>query len=118
MPGAGHAAAAEESDEDTQADLTVRNLVEAAKAIGIAGDEQLRRVMLYDEGVLLRRAGRFESPRFYPEQIASVRRRDGRLRRRRDSHRRIVEPDPSDPGRRQTDCQSSLAAAREARPMP
>jgi D,D-heptose 1,7-bisphosphate phosphatase len=33
MPGDGYHAAAEESDEDTQADLTVRNLVEAAKAI-------------------------------------------------------------------------------------
>lgn len=33
MPGASHMPPAEESDEDTQADLTVRNLVEAAKAI-------------------------------------------------------------------------------------
>ena len=37
--------------------------LEAAKAIGIADDEQLRRVMLYDEGVLLRRAGWFEAAR-------------------------------------------------------
>jgi D-glycero-D-manno-heptose 1,7-bisphosphate phosphatase len=33
MPGTGHVQTSEESDEDTQADLTVRNLVEAAKAI-------------------------------------------------------------------------------------
>ncbi|MCY2927748.1 MAG: HAD family hydrolase [Planctomycetota bacterium] len=33
MPGATHQPTTEESDEDTQADLTVRNLVEAAKAI-------------------------------------------------------------------------------------
>jgi tetratricopeptide (TPR) repeat protein len=37
--------------------------IESAPAIGIADDEQLRRVMLYDEGVLLRRAGRFEAAR-------------------------------------------------------
>lgn len=37
--------------------------IEAAKAIGIADDEQLQRVVLYDEGVLLQRAGRFEAAR-------------------------------------------------------
>lgn len=37
--------------------------IEAAKAIGIADDEQLWRVMVYDEGVLLRRASRFEAAR-------------------------------------------------------
>jgi len=40
----------------------LRNIT-AAKATGIADDEQLRRVMLYDEGVLLQRAGRFEAAR-------------------------------------------------------
>jgi tetratricopeptide (TPR) repeat protein len=40
----------------------LKNL-DAAKVIGIADDEQLRRVMLYDEGVLLQRAGRFEAAR-------------------------------------------------------
>ena len=40
----------------------LKNL-DAAKAIGIADDEQLRRVMLYDEGVLLQREGRFEAAR-------------------------------------------------------
>jgi tetratricopeptide (TPR) repeat protein len=37
--------------------------IEAAKAIGIADDQQLWRVMVYDEGVLLRRASRFEAAR-------------------------------------------------------
>jgi tetratricopeptide (TPR) repeat protein len=37
--------------------------IDAAKAIGIADDDQLQRVMLYDEGVLLQRAGRFEAAR-------------------------------------------------------
>lgn len=37
--------------------------LDAAKTIGIADDEQLRRVMLYDEGALLQRAGRFEAAR-------------------------------------------------------
>lgn len=37
--------------------------IEAAKAIGIAEDEQLRRVLVYDEGVLLRRASHFEAAR-------------------------------------------------------
>lgn len=37
--------------------------IDAAKAIGIADDEQLWRVMVYDEGVLLRRASRFEAAR-------------------------------------------------------
>ena len=37
--------------------------IEAAKATGIAADEQLRREMFYDEGVLLQRAGRFEAAR-------------------------------------------------------
>jgi tetratricopeptide (TPR) repeat protein len=40
----------------------LKNL-DAAMAIGIADDEQLQRVMLYDEGVLLRRASRFEAAR-------------------------------------------------------
>lgn len=37
--------------------------IEAAKAIGIANDEQLQRVMVYDEGVLLQRSSRFEAAR-------------------------------------------------------
>jgi tetratricopeptide (TPR) repeat protein len=35
----------------------------AAEAIGMADDDQLRREMLYDEGVLLQRASRFEAAR-------------------------------------------------------
>jgi len=37
--------------------------IEAASSIGIADDQQLRRAMLYDEGELLRREGRFEAAR-------------------------------------------------------
>jgi len=35
----------------------------AAEAMGVADDDQLRRVMFYDEGVLLQRAGHFEAAR-------------------------------------------------------
>jgi tetratricopeptide (TPR) repeat protein len=37
--------------------------IEAARVIGIADDEQLRQEVFYDEGVLLRRKGRFEAAR-------------------------------------------------------
>jgi tetratricopeptide (TPR) repeat protein len=43
--------------------------IQASREVGLANDEQLRKVVLYHEGVLLQRAGKFESAQQTLEQL-------------------------------------------------